>query len=189
MPHSPETQLAARPRPALVACGLARYAWSQARAEPGSPTAVSAIVSKVFAATTGGQFPPYGAKKGQRLAMMWCASPARPSSALLTNHSAAEETSGTHCPNVPAVLWALIPGSVDAEPCAYGYPTSRWGRGEFVTDRLSMAIPGDAPPGGHQPAMGFYEWPTLKRLPISRTGRQAAADEVVTLGKIEVADP
>jgi hypothetical protein len=101
------------------------------------------------------------------------------------NYTAFVHLIGPPDPTTGSPIW----GQVDAEPCAYSYPTSGWERGEFVVDHLNIAIPEGAPPGVYDLVMGFYEWPTLNRLPVSHVEGQVASDEVITLERIQVTRP
>ena len=72
-------------------------------------------------------------------------------------------------------LWAQD----DSEPCRRTYPTSFWGSDEIVVDHWTLHIPADAPPGEYHIAMGFYQWPSLERLPVLDTSGGVVADHVV----------
>jgi len=78
-------------------------------------------------------------------------------------------------------LWAQD----DSEPCRQGYPTSIWEAGEIVIDRVALTIPGDAPAGTYQLAMGFYDWRTMIRLPMLGSGGEVVGDHAV-LGEVTV---
>jgi hypothetical protein len=101
------------------------------------------------------------------------------------NYTAFVHLLGPPNPAAGSPIW----GQVDAEPCAYCYPTSYWEKGQFVIDHLEIAIPADAPPGAYDLAMGFYQWPTLDRLPVSRVEGQVATDHIITLDTIQVRQP
>jgi 4-amino-4-deoxy-L-arabinose transferase-like glycosyltransferase len=102
-----------------------------------------------------------------------------------TDYTAFVHLLGPPNPAAGSPMW----GQVDAEPCAYCYPTSHWETGEWVIDHLEIAIPDDAPAGVYDLVMGFYEWPTLNRLPVSQVVGQVATDNVITLERIHLTEP
>lgn len=103
-------------------------------------------------------------------------------SPMNVNYTAFVHLLGPPDPTTGSPIW----GQVDAEPCAYCYPTSSWGEEEFVIDHLKIAIPENAPSGAYELAMGFYEWPTLNRMPVSRVVGQEATDHVIVLDRVNV---
>jgi len=92
---------------------------------------------------------------------------------------------GPYNPATDGPLW----GQDDSEPCRRFYPTSSWDVGEIVIDKFTISIPAETPPGNYDLAMGFYQWPTLARLPVSDTGGPVAADNGIILGQIHVVAP
>jgi hypothetical protein len=77
-------------------------------------------------------------------------------------------------------------GQDDTEPCRRGYPTSSWDVGEIVVDNLEIPIPAEAPSGDYSIVMGFYQWPSLERLPVLEAPSQDVADNVVTMTQVQV---
>jgi hypothetical protein len=92
---------------------------------------------------------------------------------------------GPYNPSADGPVWSQD----DSEPCRRFYPTSSWDVGEIVIDKFTLSIPAEAPPGNYSLTLGFYQWPTLERLPVLDVAGQAAADNVVTLGQIYIAGP
>jgi hypothetical protein len=77
-------------------------------------------------------------------------------------------------------------GQDDTEPCRRGYPTSSWDVGEIVVDNLEIPIPAEAPSGDYSVVMGFYQWPSLERLPVLEAAGHDVANNVVTLTHVQV---
>jgi len=92
---------------------------------------------------------------------------------------------GPYNPATDGPLW----GQDDSEPCRCFYPTSSWDVGEIVIDKFTISIPAETPPGNYDLAMGFYQWPTLARLPVLDAGGPVAADNGIILGQIQVVAP
>ena len=80
-------------------------------------------------------------------------------------------------------VWA---GS-DHEPGRGSYPTPAWQPGEVIVDEFVLSIPADTPPGEYSLEVGFYQWHTLQRLPVSYADVEAGADHAI-LAKITVGD-
>lgn len=87
---------------------------------------------------------------------------------------------GPYNPATDGLLW----GQDDSEPCRRFYPTSSWGVGEVVIDKFIISIPTETPPGNYNLTMGFYQWPTLERLPVLDVARQVATDDAISLGQV-----
>ncbi len=77
-------------------------------------------------------------------------------------------------------------GQDDTEPCRRGYPTSSWDVGEIVVDNLEIPISAEAPSGDYSVVIGFYQWPSLERLPVMDAASQDVAENVVTLTQVHV---
>jgi hypothetical protein len=77
-------------------------------------------------------------------------------------------------------------GQDDTEPCRRGYPTSSWRVGEVLVDNLEISIPVDALPGDYSIVMGFYQWPSLERLPVRDALGLDVVDNVVVLAHVHV---
>ncbi len=60
-----------------------------------------------------------------------------------------------------------IRAQTDTPPRGGAYPTSLWDAGEIVHDDLTLTLPADLPPGEYRVAIGWYEFPTLTRLPVA----------------------
>lgn len=87
---------------------------------------------------------------------------------------------GPYNPATDGLLW----GQDDSEPCRRFYPTSSWGVGEVVIDKFIISIPTETPPGNYNLTMGFYQWPTLERLPVLDVAGQVATDDAISLGQV-----
>ena len=64
----------------------------------------------------------------------------------------------------------------DAAPRAGTYATSIWDKNEIVSDVYELTIPRDAKPGDYRLIVGMYEWPSLKRLPVTNAVQHALGD-------------
>jgi 4-amino-4-deoxy-L-arabinose transferase-like glycosyltransferase len=91
---------------------------------------------------------------------------------------------GPDNPTTGGPVWA----QKDSEPCQRSYPTSAWGEAEIVIDSFKLALPTDAPPGKYQIEAGFYQWPSLQRLPVVDTSGQVVADHAI-LSQLTVIAP
>ncbi len=89
---------------------------------------------------------------------------------------------GPYNPATDGPLW----GQDDSEPCRRFYPTSSWDIGEIVIDRFTISIPTETPPGNYNLTVGFYQWPTLERLPVLDVAGQVAADNAISLGQVRI---
>ncbi|MCL4394018.1 MAG: DUF2157 domain-containing protein, partial [Chloroflexi bacterium] len=58
----------------------------------------------------------------------------------------------------------------DSTPRNGAYPTSIWAPDEIVGDPRTLTLPANAPPGEYRIEVGMYEWPSLRRLPVTRAG-------------------
>jgi len=92
-----------------------------------------------------------------------------------TNYTGFVHLVGPDNPVAGGPLWAQD----DSEPCRRTYPTSSWETDEIVVDHWSLHIPADAPAGEYHIAMGFYQWPSLERLPVLDASGGVVADHVV----------
>lgn len=68
----------------------------------------------------------------------------------------------------------------DSAPARGQYPTSRWRSGEVVAQNVSLVLPAQVSPGDYSVVVGWYEWPSLERLPLP-TG----ADSLV-VGQVQI---
>jgi len=59
-------------------------------------------------------------------------------------------------------LW----GQQDSVPGQGAYPTTGWAVGEVVTDRYTVTLQADAPPGDYIIEIGLYNATTGERLPV-----------------------
>jgi hypothetical protein len=103
-------------------------------------------------------------------------------SEMATNYTVFTQLWGLHNPATGGPVW----GQDDGEPCRRCYPTSSWGVGEVVIDKFVIAIPDEAPSGDYDLAMGFYQWPSLERLPVLDVAGQTATDNAVILGQVHI---
>ncbi len=76
----------------------------------------------------------------------------------------------------------------DNEPLNGSYPTTRWKRGERVSDPYSFALPADLPPGRYQVEVGLYRLSDMGRLPVLNAD-QSVVDDKVFLETLEVIQP
>ena len=61
-------------------------------------------------------------------------------------------------------------------------PTNRWQAGKRYADLIAPALAAEAPAGRYHVNLGWYEYPSMQRLPLAD-----GSDDFVILGKIEVA--
>ena len=106
-------------------------------------------------------------------------------SAMDANYTVFVHLLGPQDPDTGGSLW----GQDDSEPCRRFYPTSSWDVGEIVIDQFTVPIPVDAPTGDYELAMGFYQWPTLERLPLQDADGPGSSDGVATLGRVHITGP
>jgi hypothetical protein len=76
----------------------------------------------------------------------------------------------------------------DGQPCQGLYPTSQWRPGDVVPDRFAVVLPPDAPPGEYPVAVGWYRYPSLKRLPLE-SADQSLPDNRAIIGTVTVVAP
>ncbi|GAB4468112.1 MAG: glycosyltransferase family 39 protein [Anaerolineae bacterium] len=76
----------------------------------------------------------------------------------------------------------------DGQPQGGSKPTSTWQVGEQLVDRFALSIDPGTPPGIYWLQVGWYDWMTLERLPVSAPGDALPADRVL-LCQIEVTAP
>ena len=67
---------------------------------------------------------------------------------------------GANNPRLNAPLW----GQNDHQPCAGGYPTTRWGLGETIAEDFLIFVDKDAPAGSYPIELGVYELESGARL-------------------------
>ncbi|MCW5853339.1 MAG: hypothetical protein KIT87_24945 [Anaerolineae bacterium] len=97
------------------------------------------------------------------------------------NYTIFTQLLGPAKPKDHSPLW----GQDDSEPCERFVPTSNWMPGEILSDTYTLPIPDDAPTADYQIIMGFYEWPSLQRLPVVNDAGQPVSDHVV-LGQVHI---
>lgn len=73
----------------------------------------------------------------------------------------------------------------DGQPCQGFYPTSRWRAGDVVPDGFAITIPREATPGEYPLAVGWYEYPSLERLPLI-SADVPLSDNRVVIGTLTV---
>jgi hypothetical protein len=66
----------------------------------------------------------------------------------------------------------------DNEPLNGTYPTTRWQRGERVSDPYDIVLPADLSPGQYAVEVGLYRISDLSRLPILDAEGKAVDDKV-----------
>ncbi|MCA9968830.1 MAG: DUF2142 domain-containing protein, partial [Anaerolineales bacterium] len=64
----------------------------------------------------------------------------------------------------------------DAPPLGGDYPTRAWAAGEVITDRYTLPIPPDLPPGAYPVWIGMYDSASITRLPLTANGARQPAD-------------
>jgi uncharacterized membrane protein len=74
-----------------------------------------------------------------------------------------------------------VKGYGDGEPGAGAYPTTGWLPGEYLTDRHTVTVAPDAPPGTYRLAIGLYDPATGERLKMP-----SGADQVELQTPVEV---
>jgi len=75
-------------------------------------------------------------------------------------------------------------GQIDSWPVQGTYPTSAWPAGEKVTDRYSVKLNADAPPGAYRLEVGMYLLATNTRLSVVNELGTAVGDKVSFEGLI-----
>jgi hypothetical protein len=76
----------------------------------------------------------------------------------------------------------------DGPPCNGFYATSQWRTGDVIPDRFTVKIPPDAPPGDYPLAVGWYDWPSLERLPLLSAG-EPLPDSRAVIGRVTIIAP
>jgi hypothetical protein len=66
----------------------------------------------------------------------------------------------------------------DNEPVNGTYPTTRWQSGERISDRYTIPLPSDLPPGEYAVEVGLYRISDLGRLPVLDAKGRAMDDKV-----------
>jgi hypothetical protein len=66
----------------------------------------------------------------------------------------------------------------DSEPLNGTYPTTRWQRGERVSDPYAIALPANLPPGEYVVEVGLYRISDLTRLPVLDAELRAVDDKL-----------
>jgi hypothetical protein len=66
----------------------------------------------------------------------------------------------------------------DNEPVNGTYPTTRWQRGERISDPYAFALPGGLPPGEYQVEVGLYRPADFSRLPVLDRAGNVVDDKV-----------
>jgi hypothetical protein len=75
-------------------------------------------------------------------------------------------------------------GQSDREPARA--PTDQWSPGGHYLDLYNPVLSPSAPPGRYQVVVGWYEYPSMRRLQLSGEAGAQDGGDVVTLGEIEV---
>ena len=58
-------------------------------------------------------------------------------------------------------------------------PTTGWVQGEYLSDRVSLELPANLPPGRYSLLMGLYDEATGERLPAFDATGQALGDSLL----------
>ncbi len=75
---------------------------------------------------------------------------------------------------------SLLAG-LDQQPMGGRAPTTTWSPGQMVAYTVVIPVPTAAVTGEHRIGIGWYQWPTLERLP-AQSDSLPVSDRVVTLG-------
>jgi len=76
----------------------------------------------------------------------------------------------------------------DAMPREGRYPTSRWARGEVVSDSITLSL-AEVPPGHYRLAVGVYAPETMERLPaVDAAGNPVRDNRVILVEGIKTGD-
>jgi hypothetical protein len=71
------------------------------------------------------------------------------------------------------------PSDIRAQTDAYPrIPTSGWVPGEYLSERVTLNIPADLPPGRYTLLLGLYDGATGGRLPVTGAGGEALGDSL-----------
>jgi hypothetical protein len=70
-------------------------------------------------------------------------------------------------------------GQQDNPPQKGGHPTTRWVKGEVVTDSYNLPIKPDVPPGEYVIEIGLYDAATGERLPVLNEKGESVDDRVL----------
>lgn len=81
-----------------------------------------------------------------------------------------------------------IVAQFDGQPLGGARPTSGWQPGESLSDHIALLIDPATPPGRYYVQVGWYDWRTLERLPVTDESGIAAGERVI-LGEITVTGP
>jgi len=81
-----------------------------------------------------------------------------------------------------------IAAQFDGQPQGGTRPTSGWQAGETFIDRFALRIPPETAPGIYRLQVGWYDWITLDRLPVTGPGGEALGERVI-LSEIEIKAP
>lgn len=72
----------------------------------------------------------------------------------------------------------VLRGQIDVWPQNGTYPTSAWQEAETVSDRYTVYLGQDAPPGDYRVLVGWYLLETMQRLPVLDAQGDAISDHV-----------
>jgi len=93
-----------------------------------------------------------------------------------------------HLAGPPKDDGSVIYAQHDAEPCNNFYPSWQWAPGEIVSDRYSLSLPRDIPPGEYSVVIGWYDSGTLERLTANdELGK--VQDNAVELERVRIGEP
>ena len=75
-----------------------------------------------------------------------------------------------------------IHAQADSPPKGGEYPTSVWDAGEFISDRRTISLGPDLPPGEYSLAIGLYDPSTGRRLELIDENNRAEGDHLTITG-------
>jgi len=87
----------------------------------------------------------------------------------------------THLTDAQARIWAQR----DSIPQGGDFPTDAWMAGDVITDRYSILVPAETPPGDYLLIVGMYDPATGQRLPIKDSRGVDEGDHVI-IGRVRV---
>ncbi|MBI3536137.1 MAG: hypothetical protein HY070_01025, partial [Chloroflexi bacterium] len=79
-----------------------------------------------------------------------------------------------------------IRAQIDTQPFAGSYPTSLWDAGEIVRDEYALELPRDLAPGDYKIELGFYEYPSLARLPVTHANGESIGNQLILDSAIRI---
>lgn len=90
-------------------------------------------------------------------------------------HSSADHTLFIHLYRAGAENSPPL-AQLDVQPCL---PTSQWRPGDLIRENFTLSLSADLQPGEYTLGIGWYDWPTLTRLPVSNAGAVMPDDRYI----------